>query len=85
MLKNVDIYYENVSGKMFDAVIPLLNHICARIPSAACLAYGIQTTAADRCICDGGAEKRVRARFIIAQVMVTHPWFQENGAMIEEG
>lgn len=29
--KGIDVYYENVGGKVFDAVLPLLNS-CARIP-----------------------------------------------------
>ena len=44
--KGIDIYYENVGGKVFDAVLPLLN-TAARIPVCGLIAHYNDTALAD--------------------------------------
>ncbi len=70
--KGIDIYYENVGGKVFDAVLPLLN-TSARIPVCGLVSKDNATVATTRSgsftpVDGNGAEKCIRLQgFIIAQ------------------
>ncbi|VDG88427.1 NADP-dependent oxidoreductase [Shigella dysenteriae] len=87
--KGIDIYYENVGGKVFDAVLPLLN-TSARIPVCGLVSSYNSTElhpSGSFTFVDGyGAEKTYRLQgFIIAQNYVTASMSSEEmGQWVKE-